>query len=245
VAEAKPSRHRVGTHAVARDELVEQLQCELRVDAGRLGGELGLKWLPGDRRALEHPPRRRREMAQLAGERGHHRARDLNRALAPRGARDGTSRARTPTRAQQLLHVEGVAATLEEDLSPPPDVGLACKQRCRLLLAQGAQRHAPGAALAQGRLERVAQGRRRLARAVGERQQHRGVGWLAQQVGDRLDRGGVGPVHIVEREHQRPPGRELLEQRADRPMVPIPLYARTRSDRDAAADRRKHAGELW
>jgi len=51
-------------------------------------------------------------------------------------------------------------------------------------------------------------------------------------------------VEVVEDEDQWPPRRQLIHQRADRPVVSVALGGRSRLGLGEIADRREHAGEM-
>ena len=67
------------------------------------------------------------------------------------------------------------------------------------------------------------QPRRQLFGADGERDQHPGVGWAAKQRPEELDGCRVGPVEVVEDQHQRPGCRQPFQQLADRAVGEVTL----------------------
>ena len=64
----------------------------------------------------------------------------------------------------------------------------------------------------------------------------------AQQRAEQLDRRRVGPMEVVEHEHERPRLRELLEQRAHRTMAAIALVLERH--RSAACERRQRREDV-
>ena len=67
------------------------------------------------------------------------------------------------------------------------------------------------------------QSRRRPARPQRQSDQHGSGGRPAQQCAQQLDRCRVGPVDIIENEHERRRRRELLQELADGSVGPVPL----------------------
>ena len=74
-----------------------------------------------------------------------------------------------------------------------------------------------------------------MARPHGQRQEHRRGGRPAQERAQQLDRRRVGPVQVVEHEHERLGRRELLEERADGTVAAIALML----ERHLAAARKR------
>ena len=103
-----------------------------------------------------------------------------------------------PERARELLQVERVAAAVVVD-----GVGRVAEQPACLVAVQRSELEPGQRARAVRALERRQQPLGHLARADGERDQHRPRGRAPQQRADQLERAGVGPVQIVEREHER------------------------------------------
>ena len=159
--------------------------------------------------------------------------------LAERGGDGGrhAARARPDAGACQLLEVERVAAALLVQ----PWLRGAAEQRLGLGLCERAEpivvtrRSRPAASSAASRLFGTWPARN--ASAISS-----GAGGAPQQVGDQLQRGGVGPVHVVEDQHDGLAHRHALEQRADRAVgvealvLQAPGAGRRR--------RRQHAREL-
>jgi hypothetical protein len=72
-------------------------------------------------------------------------------------------------------------------------------------------------------LERCCKTFRRLAWAECDRVENRRGRRPAHQRAEQLDRSGVGPVKVVQNEHERSRLRELLEQRAHRSVRAVAL----------------------
>ena len=238
MAEAVAARQRGGGHEPARDELVER-GTRVGEPAGRLGDrELG--GVAGDRRAAQQVARGRGERRDLLPERGGHGRRD---AAAVRGRRVGRGGRRAAAR--ELLQVERVAAAEPVELRPDPGGHAVAEQGVRLVRAQRCERDVDHAAVAGGGLERGEHRRREAARAVGGGEQQLRARRAPQQVGDQLERRVVGPLEVVEQDHDRRRGGEVLEQRADGAVGAVALVLQGgRGRRVARADRRQHAGEL-
>ena len=80
--------------------------------------------------------------------------------------------------------------------------------------------------LALGAHERGLQARREAAGARGPRDRDRPARRAVEQRDEQVDRRGVGPLDVVEAQHERPVARELLEQRADGAVRAMALHAR-------------------
>ena len=85
---------------------------------------------------------------------------------------------------------------------------------------------------------------RRFTGAARDDDQRGRVRRMTQQVRDRLDRGGVSPLEIVNHQDKWPALPELLEQRADRAVVAEPLAGGPRGEHGRAAQRREHPVEV-
>ena len=72
-------------------------------------------------------------------------------------------------------------------------------------------------------IERRRQTLRHLARTDGQREEHGSRRWAAEERADQLHGGRVGPVEVVEHEHERLHRRKLLEQGAHRTVAPVAL----------------------
>ena len=116
--------------------------------------------------------------------------------------------------AGELLEVERVAARQLVD-----GRGRLADELDRLGLAQGAQHERRHALLPPRRVQRRLQARRRPARPRGEGQQHRAGRRSPDEGGEGVERRRVGPLHVVEAQHERARGglpRELVAQRTVR-----------------------------
>src|SRR4029079_4987523 len=116
---------------------------------------------------------------------------------------------------------EGIAAALlVEDVR----VGTAdrvAEQLPRLLGAERAELDAGQRLCRVGTLERGGQTLRHLARTHGQREQHRRGRRPAQKRAYHLEGRRVGPVEVVEHEHERLRRRQLLEQRTYRTVAAV------------------------
>jgi hypothetical protein len=71
-----------------------------------------------------------------------------------------------------------------------------------------------------------------------------------QKIVDQLDRSAVGPVQVIEREHERPGPNELGERGADCREEPVPLHRQQRAPAltlcavDRPRERREDCGQL-
>ena len=93
---------------------------------------------------------------------------------------------------------------------------VAREQRVGLGAREADERQLDHGALARRGGQRVEQDRARRRGAEGEHDQDAAARRAAQQVGDELQRRVVGPVQVVEREHDAGVGAQRLQQRADR-----------------------------
>ena len=84
----------------------------------------------------------------------------------------------------------------------------------------------------------------KLSRARGRCDQHAGVGRPAQQRHEEIGRGGVGPVEVVEDEHERLGGGELLQQHAYSAVGAIALVEGRRQGHRRVGEGRKQLSEL-
>jgi hypothetical protein len=135
----------------------------------------------------------------------------------------GRCSTRAVERPRQLFEVEGVAAALQVQDVRVDAVGRIAQQLSRLLDAERAELDAGELVLARRPLERGRQAVRHVARAHREREEDRRGRRPAQQRSEQLDRRRVGPVEVVEHEHERLRRRELLEQRAHGAVAAIAL----------------------
>ncbi len=176
------------------------------VEPGGGGREVEVERLAGDGGAPPEAPGGLAQPRDLLAERGGHGGRD------PDGVRLGVRHGGRCGSPGQLLEVERVAAALaveqRERALAEQGVGLGLRERTETDLGDHP--------VAAGGLQRREQAVRDLAGAEGERDQHRRHGRAAQQVGDQLERGVVGPLHVVEDEHDRVAHGHPLEQGAHR-----------------------------
>ena len=146
-------------------------------------------------------------------------------------------------RPHELLDVERVAAALAIQPGASGVIDLRSDQGPRLLGGEERGLEPAPAADADGALERSEQPRRSLA--IGDRHQRRSAE-PPEQMGEHFDRRGVGPVDVIEREHQRLPARQPLEYAPDRVVEPVPLGALppARAAFRLPGQRREDLGEL-
>ena len=94
-----------------------------------------------------------------------------------------------------------------------------------------------------GERERQAVGQ--LALACGDREQHRRGGRPAHECRQGVERRGIGPVHVVHPDHQRPARGQPFEQVPQRPMRAVPVARLRRlgpSGRERGQQRREGPG---
>ncbi len=211
-----------------REQLIEGGEHRRDVLLGDGADELGFEWVAGDRGRSQDQPGWLRGAQKFLLDGGDHATRDgfggaVRRrplAAAPRG-----------TRTRQLLDVERVPAALAVEARAVDRIGLAGDQGLRVLSAERGERQQGADARPRGSLELGEEPRRRLS--VRDCQQERPAE-PTQQVGQHLDRAGVGPVHVIERQHHWLAPGQPLEHVADRVMQPVALRALTGSARAAA-----------
>jgi hypothetical protein len=121
--------------------------------------------------------------------------------------------------AGQLLEVERVAAR-----GRVHGARRRAHERGRLGLGQRPQRQRGHAAVAQRCREGRGQRRRHPSRARREGEQHRRDRGAVHERGQRVERRRVRPVHVVEAEHERPGGREALEEVAQRAVHAVAVH---------------------
>jgi hypothetical protein len=113
--------------------------------------------------------------------------------------------------ARELLQEERVAAAL---LVERVGVRRAGEQLARSVGVQRAERDPGDRAGPAGALQRTRQALGDLVRPRRQREQDRAGQRPPQHRAEQLDRAGVGPMHVVEHEHERCERRERLEQPA-------------------------------
>ncbi|HEX6024175.1 MAG TPA: hypothetical protein VFZ00_19450 [Solirubrobacter sp.] len=128
--------------------------------------------------------------------------------------------------AREQLEVERVAAAAFVELRGLRVADLIAQQLPRRARGQRIEFHASYKPRAPRALERREQPVGHLVRAHRQRDQHRRTGRVPQQRPDQIDRAGVGPVQVVEDQHERRVSCEQLEQLADRAMGAIALVVR-------------------
>ena len=124
--------------------------------------------------------------------------------------------------ASQLLDVERIAARLLVEIDRVL-IGAPGQQLTHLRERQSAQFDSLQSALATRSLERSREALRNHSRAHREGNQHRCRGWASQKRGDELDRCRVGPMKVVEQEHEWQTAGELLQQGAHGSVAAVAL----------------------
>ena len=240
VPERVAPRHGGAAEHAARDELVDRREGLVLREPGGRGGQLQLGGIARDGGPPGQPARGTAEAADLLRERDRHRPRHAG--LLRRG--DGPALRLAP-RPRELLHVERVAAALPVDLVADGRGQVRSHQLIRVAARHLRQAELGHAALARGRLERGAEAGRDAAGAERQRDEDARARRAAEQVGDQLHRRVVGPVDVVEHEHDGPLGGELLQQRAHRPMRAEPLVVQPAEGDVAGRGRgRQHPRQL-
>ncbi len=133
--------------------------------------------------------------------------------------------------ARELLEVERVASRLFVERVRPLTHDARAEERVGCLARETTELEAGQASVTVGALERRRETFGRLARTLGQDQEDGSVGRPAQQRREQLHRRGIGPVDVVEHEHQRPAVGEPLQQLAHRPMGAIAFVLQRRSAR--------------
>ena len=183
-----------------------------------------------------------RERAARFAQRGDlllQRAGDRLRHAHPR--RLGRHRAARGVLARQLLQEERVPAAGLVDLAAHGTGDLGAEQRLGVGEGQRAERVLDHRAVALRGGQGGRQQRPDRRGPEGERERHAPARRPPQQVRDELQRGVVGPVQVVERDHDRLDLRERLEQDADGAVRAVALVLQAGRD---AADGRQDRGEL-
>jgi hypothetical protein len=223
VAKAEaPGRRR--SHEVAVEELVHRREGVRFVHPDDLAGELRFERVAHHRRGPDQLARSRREVLELAGDhRGH------GRGHASGFVVDG-HRARLvldPRSAHQLLQVERVPAALPVDPLGHRPREVSREERPRLL---GAERHQLDELSLGVALELLDGGRGpglQLPGPEGDGDEQPRLRRAPQQVQQQLDRRGISPVQIVERQHDSSPRGERVQQCRDRAVQAIAVHAHT------------------
>jgi hypothetical protein len=201
MAEGEATRHAGGAHQRSSQQVVERGERRAPLQLGDLGGERGIERIADHGGGVEQPQRRGLGGGQLTGQCRGDRGRD--RCVG----RDAGMLTDGPARPRHLLEIERVAAGVRVDgcRSLPDQLGgLRLAQRC-----QEQRGHAP---LRRGARQRGGQGPRNLTLSGRDGQQHARIRWARDERRQRVDRGRVGPMDVVEAEHQRPGVGKALEQ---------------------------------
>ena len=209
VAERELPRGRHRPHQRLREQLVQRGQGGGLRELRHRGGQAGLERIADHCRRIEHGARRGCQCRQLGGERPRDR-----RGQAVIGCRA----ARCAAHARELLEVERVAPALRED--PRGDI---THELGRLGAGQRRERQRGDPILGERARERRRERSRQPPLARRECQEHRRRGRSAHERGKRIDRCRIGPVHVVEAEDQPAPGREPLQQLAQRPVHAVAI----------------------
>jgi len=235
--------------ALTREQVVVQRLAQERVAEAEAGLPAGDQHLLGDRLAqrrlhgveLQPGDRRERSLVEHAPDRDHARnpLRVGRELLDPRDERVaqalGRGAAAVEPGREQLLGVERVALAALEQPVEQRLVGLGAEdvaQRLGQLQAIERPQLDPADAvealeLGQQRSQRVAAVQ--LVGAVAEQQQHPRLAHGPRRVGDERARRAVGPVHVLERQHERLAlGEDLqqLEHRLEQPQLSRRVRAR-------------------
>ena len=203
MTKAKAPRHLAGAHEIARGQLVDRVEGVPVVNTRGGHGQVEFERIPGHGRGLGEAASGSAEPVQLGHDRRHHGRGDLAFSAS----------AVVPTSpARQLQEVERVAPAgpvKQLELGGARGVDELTSGRGR----QGAELHtAHRATVDAGRRDGCLEPTVGLARAKRPRHQHRRLRRAAQQMGDELDGGAVGPVQVLEHEHQGLRSGQALDQ---------------------------------
>ena len=202
--EAKAAGHVGLANQVEAQQLVHGIECRRLVDRRCSRRELRVERIAGDGCAPEQRGARRRE-----GARARRRARPRRAAVpadlpASRPACAPCDMDRALGRPGELLEIEGVAAAVLVQGGRGRLVDGRAEELSRLDARQSAELEADESAGAARRLECGGQPLRRLPRSQRDDEEDSCVRWPAKQRAEQVDRCGVGPVDVVEHEHERP-----------------------------------------
>ena len=234
--EAEAARHVGRAEEIEPQQLVDRLHHLGSRHRGRGRGQLGLERVARHRRSLQREPSGPDRSASSSASAAATidgtplAASEVSSRAAPsRGSRSASPR--------QLLEVEGIAAAL---LVERVRVDRSPEQLTRLLRGERVQLD-PGQQVGAPRpFERARQALGHVARTHGQREEDGRGRRTAQERSQQLDRGRVGPVQVVEHEHERLPRRELLEQRAHGAVAAVALVLERQP---ASARERRQRGE--
>ena len=205
------SRHVRLTDQVEAQQLVDRVERSRRWGECGSRGELGVEGVARYRRALEHEAcsigEKRDLLREGRGDEWRHAQLDERSVLCGR-----SGRGRPVERPGQLFQVEGVTAAVVVQRSRNCLVHRRVEQLRRLGTGQGAEIESGQRVRSPCPLEGRRQSPRCLAGPERHRDQDGCIRRAAQERPDQLDRGGVGPMDIVEGKHQRRRRRQALEQ---------------------------------
>ncbi len=218
--EAKAARHLGLTNEVELQQLVQGLERR-RLGSRRGGrGELGLERVAGYRCPLQHEACTVRQETELLAQRDSNRGRHVE--IRRRELRNAC-RGLESERSGELLEIERVAAALLVESGCSGAVNRFTEELARLAACQSADLDATKGPRAVRSLERGGDALRRLARSDSEPDEHGRGRRPAQQRTEQFDGCGVGPVEVVEHEHERCGRGESFEQLAHRAMASVAL----------------------
>jgi len=193
-------------HETRGRELVHGREGVAHLLVRRGARQLGVEGVAADRRSLEQRPRAGPERVDL----------EPNRCHQGRGQAAG----RLTGGARQLAQEERIARRLGGHPLAQLGIGEFPQQRQRRFALQRPKRDLRYPSRVAGRVE---QPRRRLDRPQRKCQQVRSAGRPSEEVKDKLDRGIVGPVQVVQHQHHGPLAGEELQEAAERAVVPEAL----------------------
>ncbi len=206
MSEREPARLIRRPHGIGRNEHVERLVGRRRIEPRELGREIQIERIAGHRgprRAVDGPaagaPRELGPAQQLGHRRPHHLAR--LRLLAT-----------------ELQQQERVARALRMHLGDALGRRARWQQPCRVIARQAAERDARGGVRTDPGQCRGAQRRAQVVRTVRDHDQDRRGRRPRGQCADRVHRGVVGPVQIVEKQQDRARLGAALEEAAQLAM---------------------------
>ena len=144
--------------------------------------------------------------------------------------------------ARQRIQVERVAAAGPVDGAAPRPAAAPAEHQLGLGLAQRAEPEAGRRVVTPGRGHRGPQPRGRLPPPVGQGEQHRPAGWLTEQLGDQLRGVLVGPLHVIQQQHECWRS-QRLQQHPHRAEQAVPLAGGAGVLRAGTPERREDRGQ--
>jgi hypothetical protein len=169
--------------------------------------------------------------------------RDLGSATSGHGS-EGLALSST-CRPGQLDDVEGIAATEPVQLVAHRPGKARFEQPACLLGTQRMEVQADDSALSGGGLDDGCETPRKLRRPKRHHGEHPALRRPSHEVREELDRRGIGPVKVVEREHHRAPPAESIEQVAHGLEGAMTVGRRRRgTGAEVSRQRREHRAEL-